>query len=67
MATLTDRSPPTLQRYKNYKNLYFKTLRAMKKLHYSNKFEENAKNSKKLGIQSMKCREDLKSQKVSTK
>ena len=47
MATLTDRSPPTLQRYKNYKNLYFKTLRAMKKLHYSNKFEENAKNSKK--------------------
>jgi hypothetical protein len=47
MATLTDRSPPTLQHYKNYKNLYFKTLRAMKKLHYSSKFEENAKNSKK--------------------
>jgi hypothetical protein len=30
MATLTDKSPPALQRYRDYKNLYFKTLRAMK-------------------------------------
>jgi hypothetical protein len=46
MATLTDKSLPTLQRYKDYKNLYFKTLRAMKKLYFSSKLEANAKNSK---------------------
>jgi hypothetical protein len=46
MASLTDKSPPALQRYRNYKNLYFKTLRAMKKLYFSSKLEENAKNSK---------------------
>jgi hypothetical protein len=47
LQTLTDRSPPTLEKYKKFKNLYFKTLRAMKKLYYSSKFEENVKNSKK--------------------
>jgi hypothetical protein len=46
MSTLTDRSLPALQRYKDYKNLYFKTLRAMKKLYFSSKLEANAKNSK---------------------
>ncbi|MFO0007263.1 MAG: hypothetical protein ACK559_39725, partial [bacterium] len=46
MASLTDKSPPALQRYRDYKNLYFKTLRAMKKLYFSSKLEENAKNSK---------------------
>jgi hypothetical protein len=45
-ASLTAKSPPALQRYRDYKNLYFKTLRAMKKLYYSSKLEENAKNSK---------------------
>ena len=47
LSTLTDRSLPALQRYKDYKNLYFKTLRAMKKLYFSSKLEANAKNSKK--------------------
>jgi hypothetical protein len=47
LATLTDNTALALQRYRTIKNLYFKTLRAMKKLHYSNKLEENAKNSKK--------------------
>jgi hypothetical protein len=47
LAMLTDRSPLSLERYRTYKNLYFKTLRAMKKLYYSSKFEEHAKNSKK--------------------
>jgi hypothetical protein len=45
LATLTDNSALALQRYRTFKNLYFKTLRAMKKLHYSSKLEENAKNS----------------------
>jgi hypothetical protein len=47
MQTLSDASAPALERYRIYKNLYFKTVRAMKKLHYSSKLEENAKNSKK--------------------
>jgi hypothetical protein len=46
LASLTDKWPPALQRYRDYKNLYFKTLRAMKKLYFSSKLEENAKNSK---------------------
>ncbi len=57
MTTLTDRSLPALQRYKDYKNLYFKTLRAMKKL------EANAKTQRKLVTLSMKCRERQKNQK----
>jgi len=47
LESLSDASAPALERYKKYKNLYFKTLRAMKKFHYSRIFEENAKNSKK--------------------
>jgi hypothetical protein len=40
MESLTDASAPALERYKKYKNLYFKTLRAMKKFHYSRIFED---------------------------
>jgi hypothetical protein len=47
VQTLSDASAPALERYRKYKNLYFKTVRAMKKLHYSRKLEENANNSKK--------------------
>ncbi len=50
LQTLKDESAPALVRYKKYKNHYFQTVRAMKKLHYCSKLEANAKNSKKRGI-----------------
>jgi hypothetical protein len=36
------------QRYKQYKTLYFRTLRGAKKLYFTNKLKENAKNPKKV-------------------
>ncbi len=38
-----------IQRYKRYKTLYFRTLRDAKKLYFTNKLKDNAKNPKKFG------------------
>jgi hypothetical protein len=46
LATLTDNSAPSLQRYRTYKNLNLKTLRAMKKLHIAVSLKK-MQNSKK--------------------
>ena len=46
-AKLTDPSDLAKNRYKNYANLYFKTVRAAKKQYYSNKLKENVKNPAK--------------------
>ena len=53
-ATVSDLSAETTASYKNYKNLYFKTVRAAKKQYYRQKLTEHAKNPKKLGKHSMK-------------
>jgi len=47
LATLADNSAETKLRYKNYRNLYFKTIRAAKKLYFNQKLTENSKNPKK--------------------
>ena len=48
-ATLSNASPNVLQRFKTYQKLYFKTVRAAKKMYFTNKLKENAKNPKKHG------------------
>jgi exonuclease III len=45
--TLSDPSAESKTRYKNFKTLYFKTVRAAKKQYYRNKLNEHAKNPKK--------------------
>jgi len=45
--TLTDASELSLNRYKNFSRIYYKTVRAAKKLHYSRLLASNAKNVKK--------------------
>jgi len=47
LETLSDPSPESKIRYKNYRQLYFKTVRRAKKLYYTNKLKENVKNPKK--------------------
>jgi len=37
-----------IQKYKRYKTLYFRTLRGAKKLYFTNKLKDNAKNPKKI-------------------
>jgi hypothetical protein len=44
---LADPTEPARALYKNFSKIYFKTVRAAKKLHYSNILTANAKNSKK--------------------
>ena len=44
---LADPSEPARTLYKNYSRIYFKTVRAAKKLHYSSLLTANAKNPKK--------------------
>jgi len=46
-AKLLDNSAANLQKYKDFKSVYSKTLRAAKKLYYQQKFEANVKNPKK--------------------
>jgi len=46
-AKLLDNSAANLQKYKDFKTVYSKTLRAAKKLYYQQKFEANVKNPKK--------------------
>ena len=46
-ATVSDPSVENKAKYKNYKTLYFKTLRGAKKLYYRLKLTEHAKNPKK--------------------
>jgi hypothetical protein len=46
-AKLLDNSAANLLKYKDYKTVYSKTLRAAKKLYYQQKFEANVKNPKK--------------------
>ena len=41
-------SPENITKYKTYRNLFNSLVRASKKLHYSNKLKDNAKNPKKL-------------------
>jgi hypothetical protein len=41
--TLTDASELSLNRYKNFSRIYYKTVRAAKKLHYSRLLASNAK------------------------
>jgi hypothetical protein len=45
--TLIDASEVSLARYKNFSRIYYKTVRAAKKLHYSRLLASNAKNVKK--------------------
>jgi hypothetical protein len=45
--TISVGTPESKNRYKTYKQLYFKTVRAAKKLYFSNKLKQNAKNPKK--------------------
>jgi hypothetical protein len=45
---LVDRSDQNKQKYTDYRNLYYKLVRASKKLHISQKLTENAKNPKKM-------------------
>jgi hypothetical protein len=45
---LVDRSGQNKQKYTDYRNLYYKLVRASKKLHISQKLTENAKNPKKM-------------------
>jgi hypothetical protein len=46
-STVSDSSADTLTKYKNYKSLYFKTVRAAKKQYFKQKLTEHAKNPKK--------------------
>jgi len=46
-AKLLDNSAANLQKYKDFKTVYARTLRAAKKLYYQQKFEANVKNPKK--------------------
>jgi hypothetical protein len=44
---LVDNSPANVNKYKTFKQIYFKTVRAAKKLYFQRKFQENTGNSKK--------------------
>jgi hypothetical protein len=44
---LLDNSPASIQKYKDFKTVYSKTLRAAKKLYFQQKLEANVKNPKK--------------------
>jgi hypothetical protein len=46
--SIAEPSEANTQRYKQFKTLYFRTLRGAKKLHFTNKLKENAKNPKKI-------------------
>ena len=46
-AKLLDNSPAAIQKYKDFKTVYSKTLRAAKKLYFQQKLEANVKNPKK--------------------
>jgi hypothetical protein len=39
--------PENIQRYKTFKTIYFRVIRAAKKLHITNKINDNIGNSKK--------------------
>jgi REP element-mobilizing transposase RayT len=45
--SLTDPSVVNLQKYKNYKTIYFRVLRGAKKIYFKNKINENIGNPKK--------------------
>jgi hypothetical protein len=47
LLAVADPSPQNLNRYKTFKSVYQRTIRAAKKLHISNKLRENANNPKK--------------------
>ena len=46
--SISEPSAFNTQKYKQYKTLYFRTLRGAKKLYFTNKLKENAKNPKKI-------------------
>jgi hypothetical protein len=48
-AKLSDNSPGAIQKYKDFKTVYSKTLRAAKKLYFQQKLEANVKNPKNFG------------------
>ncbi len=48
-SKLLDNSPANIQRYKDFKTVYAKTLRAAKKLYFHQKLEANVKIRKKHG------------------
>jgi hypothetical protein len=45
--SITNPNVDSIQRYKTYKTLYFKTVRGAKKLYFTNKLDANAGNPKK--------------------
>ncbi len=52
--TLTDPSENTRAKYRNFCKIYFKTIRAAKKLYYSRLITNHAKDVKKPGVFLMK-------------
>ncbi len=46
---LVNKTIENVTKYKNYKQIYFKTIRAAKKLYFRNKLQANVNNPKKLG------------------
>ncbi len=44
---ITENSPQNIAKYKTFKQLYFKTLRAAKTLYFRKKLQENLKNPRK--------------------
>ncbi|MFN9959946.1 MAG: hypothetical protein ACK55I_43235, partial [bacterium] len=51
---MADPNPHNIQNYKRFKTIYFRTLRGAKKLHITNKLNENVGNPKKRGKLLMK-------------
>ena len=51
---MADPTPLNIQNYKRFKSIYFRTLRGAKKLHITNKLNENVGNPKKCGKLLMK-------------
>jgi hypothetical protein len=62
--TLINPSEFTRAKYKNYCRIYFKTIRAAKKLHFSRLLTKNAKYVKKFGIPSTKHLAGVKIMKI---
>jgi hypothetical protein len=44
---IVNATPDNIQRYKNFKTVYFRVLRAAKKLHFTHKINSNIGDSKK--------------------